>query len=191
MELPVDQKIVCEIDKSIIDNILKNIKEEDWFVDDYRNRASCMQDTNSILIFHSVRCGDSPNALLTVEKRPLFARFYPLILPVLDKLKNYCDYNYHASFITRLNPRGTINKHADRGYFLEKCHRIHVPLKTNKGVTYWIDGKQYYWEVGNVYEFNNLLEHEVINNSDQERIHLILNLYNLSEDELSILNKPD
>jgi len=190
MELSVDQKLVCEIDREIIDSILKNITEEDWFIDDYRNSAGSMQDTNSIPIFHSVRCGDSHNALLTVEKRPLFEKFYPLILPILNKLKSYYVYNYHASFISRLNPHSTITKHADSGYFLEKCNRIHVPLKTNKNVTYWIDDKPYYWQVGNIYEFNNLLEHEVINSSDSERIHLVLNLYNLSKDELSILNKP-
>ena len=191
MELSVDQKIVCKIEQTIIDNILKNITKEDWFIDNYRNNAGGMHDTNSIPIFHSVRCGDDPNALMTVEKRPLFDKFYPLILPILNILKKYYNYNYHASFLARLNPRGTITKHSDSGAFLERCHRVHVPLKTNKDVTYWIDGKPYYWEVGNVYEFNNLLEHKVINNSDQERIHLILNLYNLSEDELSILNKPD
>jgi hypothetical protein len=191
MKLPVDQKIVCGIDNILIDNILKNITEEDWYIDDYRNSAGNMSDTNSIPIFHSARCGISTNALFTVEKRPLFEKFYPLILPILNKLKNYYDYNYHASFLTRLNPNGTINRHFDCGYFLEVCHRIHVPIKTNENVTYWINGNPYYWEVGNVYEFNNLLPHQVINNSDQERIHLILNLYNLSEDELLLLNKPD
>ena len=191
MKLLEDQKIVCKIDGEIIDNILKNIKEEEWFIDDYRNLAGNMQDTNSIPIFHSVRCGTSPNALLTVERRVLFEKFYPLITPILNELKKYYEYNYHASFISRVNPHGIIGQHADRGSFLERCHRIHVPLKTNENVIYWIDGKSYYWEVGNVYEFNNLLQHAVINNSDQERIHLVLNLYNLPEDELSLLNKPE
>ena len=189
MKLPVDQKKVCEIDKIIIDNILKNIVEEDWFIDNYRNNAGNMHDTNSIPIFHSIACGQDPDALLTVKKRLLFEKFYPLILPILDKLKNYYDYNYHTSFLARLNPYGTIAEHVDSGDFLTKCHRIHVPIKTNKNVTYWINNKPYYWKVGNVYEFDNLNQHRVNNNSNQERIHLILNLYNLSEDELSTLNK--
>ena len=191
MELPVEQKLVCSIDNEIIDNILEIIEEEDWTIDDYRNGAVNMSQTNSIPIFHSVKCGSDPNALLTVEKRVLFEKFYHLTTPILNELKKYYDYNYHASFISRLNPHGIIGEHADRGSFLERCHRIHVPLKTNKNVTYWINGYPYYWEVGNVYEFNNLLVHRVVNNSDFERIHLILNLYNLSEEELVGINKPD
>jgi hypothetical protein len=189
MKLDVDQKIVCSIEDHLIENILNAIDENDWHLDDYRNFADNMQDVNSIPIFHSSQCGISPDALLTVKKRKLFDKFYPLILPILDELKKYYDYNFHTSFMARLNPKGNIGIHEDCGDFLMRAHRIHVPLKTNENVIYYIDGKNYYWKRGFIYEFDNSLNHGVMNNSDQERIHLVLNLYKLSEDELKILNK--
>jgi hypothetical protein len=189
MKLDIDQKIICSIEASLLEKIVANIDDNDWYVDDYRNSACNMQDVNSIPIFHSAKCAISSNALFTVEKRKLFDKFYPLILPILDKLKNYYDYNFHASFMAKLNPRKCIGLHKDCGDFLMRAHRIHVPLKTNENVMYCIDGKKYHWKSGFIYEFDNSLMHGVINNSDLERIHLILNLYKLTEDELKLVNK--
>jgi len=186
MKLPVDQKLICKIDKKIINDILKNIEESDWHIDDYRNKI--FPDVNSIPIFHTTTCGDTP-PLSTIGKKPLFEKFYPLIFPILDELKNHYNYNYHASVIAKLRPHGTIHPHEDRGDFLTRCHRVHVPLQTNEKVVYWIAGEHYYWEVGNIYEFDNTLVHGVFNGGNQERIHLILNLYNLPEEELATLNK--
>lgn len=187
MKLPVDQKLICQIDKKIISNILEKIDESDWHIDDYRNKI--FPDVNSIPIFHTTTCGDICNKMSSIEKKPLFEKFYPLILPILDELKNHYDYNYHASVMAKLSPHGSIHPHCDRGDFLERCHRVHVPLQTNEKVVYWIAGENYYWEVGNIYEFDNTLVHGVFNGSDKERIHLILNLYNLPEEELATLNK--
>jgi hypothetical protein len=188
MRLPIDQKIVCQIEEGIIINILKNIDENDYpAVGDYRNKI--FGDVKSIPIFHSTTCGNVDNKISSIEKKSGFKKFHPLIVPILDELKKYYDYNYHASVIANLKPGGRIYPHCDCGEFLERCHRVHVPLKTNKGVVYWIAGENYYWEMGNIYEFDNTLIHGVFNGSDQERIHLILNLYNLSEEEMTTLNK--
>lgn len=189
MKLSVDQKIVCEIDSKLIDNIFNNIIENDWNIDDYRNKAENMLDVNSIPIFHSKLCGISQNALLTVEKKPLFDKYYPLIKPILDILKKYYNFNYHTSFLAKLKSNGKIGIHSDSGKFLIDCHRIHVPIKTNEKVVYWINNKEYYWEKGFIYEFDNTLPHGVFNNSDEERIHLIINLYNLNSKDLEKTNK--
>lgn len=187
MKLDVDQKIICKIADNLIQNILDAIDKDDWFVEDYRNSASGMNGVNSIPIFHSKDCADRSDALLTVKKGKLFGKYYPLVKPILNELKKYYYFNYHASFLARLNPRQTITSHVDIGDFLLKCNRIHVPLKTNPKVIYLINGEKYYWKRGFIYEFDNTLWHGVYNKSDEDRIHLILNLYNLSEKELKNL----
>jgi hypothetical protein len=188
MKLDVDQRSISFIEESLLDNILNNIEEDDWYIDDYRCEDPAMTAVNSIPIFHSASCTTCSDALLTVEKRKLFNKFYPLIEPILNELKVYYDYNFHASFLARLNPRRRIELHVDSGDFLMRGHRVHVPIKTNEDVKYVICNNEYYWEKGKIYEFDNSLVHGVINNSDEDRIHLVLNLYKLPEDELSRLN---
>lgn len=192
MKLKIDQRKICNISNKIIDKILFEIEESDWYLDDYRNNAPNMNDVNTIPIFHTRYCVNSNvniNPILTIEKKLLFEKYYPLISPILSKLKKYYDYNHHASFLARLNPHGVIGIHVDHGPFLETCHRIHVPIKTNEKVIYWINKKEYYWKKGNIYEFDNTLPHGVFNHSDKERIHLVINLYNLNQDELKKTNK--
>ena len=188
MKLDIDYKEICDIDLSIVDNILNNITEEDWFIDDYRKHAVSMNDVNSIPIFHSERCGIDPRALWSVEKRPLFEKYYPLISPILEIFKQHYDYNFHASFLSRVKPQGKIDIHRDVGEFLERCHRIHVPIQTNEDVFYYIDGKEYNWIRGKSYEFDNTLQHGVFNRSSEYRIHLVVNLYKLGDDELKFMN---
>ena len=189
MYLDVNLKEVCDIDLDVIDNILNNIEENDWYVDDYRKHANNMSETASIPIFHSEECGTNPKSLWTIERRPLFNKYYPLIEPILNQLKTYYDYNYHASFISKVNPYGTIGIHQDFGEFLERCHRIHIPLKTNENVFYYIDGEEYVWMKGKCYEFNNMLPHGVFNRSNEDRIHLVLNLYKLKDFELNFVKE--
>ena len=188
MKLEVDQKKVCSIEKYYLDNILNQIKEDDWLIDDYRNKVDNMEHVNSIPIHHSPKCGYDPNSIYSVEKRVLYKKYYPLIKPILEQLKKYYTYNFHASFIAKLKSFSEIGIHRDMGDFVMKGHRVYVPLQTNKNVKYWIEGKEYNWERGYAYEFDNSLAHGVLNESDQPRIHLVLNLYNLSEDELKKTN---
>ena len=54
----------------------------------------------------------------------------------------------------------------------------------NPDVKYVIDDIEYYWEKGNIYEFDNMRLHGVINRSNQHRVHLVINLYNLTDEEL-------
>lgn len=184
MKLEVEYKEICDIDLDVVDGILNNINEDDWYVDDYRRDAYNMQDTESIPIFHSDKCGKNPKAIWSIKKRPLFDKYYPLIEPILEKFKDYYDYNHHASFLSRVKPYGSIGVHSDVGEFLERCHRIHVPIQTNENVFYWINGRQYNWLRGKSYEFDNTLQHAVFNKSNQYRIHLVINLYKLEDYEL-------
>lgn len=190
MLLDVDYKCVGEISKQLITNLLNSINENDWFEDDYRKSVSNMQDCNSIPIRHALVCvfGYGLESIKQIEKRKLFDKFFPHIEPILNELKKYYEFRQYACFISRLNPGGVIGMHPDTGAFLELCHRVHVPLKSNSKVRYVIENNSYYWEPGKIYEFDNTREHGVINESEEERIHLVLNLYNLSDEEIETGN---
>lgn len=178
MKLEVPYIEVCDIDESIIDAINNAITEEDWFVFDYRQQMGNMQECNSIVIRHSTEYD-----VATMREMPLFDKYYPLIEPILNKFKDIYTFNEYSAFLSRLAPQGIIGEHRDgsgsKHFSLDKCHRIHAPIKTNSDVFYSIDGVDYNWVKGKIYEFDNMRIHGVKNQGDEERIHLVINLYNL------------
>jgi hypothetical protein len=186
MLLDVDYKCVGKIPKELITNLLNSINESDWFDDDYRQNMSGMQDCNSIPIRHTLVSifGYGLESIRQIEKRKLFYKFFPHIEPILNELKKYYEFRQYTCFLSRLKPSGVIEMHPDSGHFLELCHRVHVPLKSNSKIRYIIENNSYYWEPGKIYEFDNTREHGVINESEEYRIHLVFNLYNLSDEEL-------
>lgn len=52
-------------------------------------------------------------------------------------------------------------------------HRIHVPITTNSGVQFTIEGKPYPFEVGKAYEINNQKKHSVMYLGKEDRISFI------------------
>ena len=71
---------------------------------------------------------------------------------------------------------GIIPEHVDEGKMLTTHHRIHIPLVSDPAVKFTLDHKDYYLEPGHGYEINNQLLHEVKNESNIARIHMIIDL---------------
>ncbi len=68
---------------------------------------------------------------------------------------------------------GSITPHIDTLPSFAYGHRIHIPVTTNKLVRFMIDGQPYRFEIGNVYEINNLKTHSVMNAGKEDRISFI------------------
>lgn len=190
MQLSVPFKQITIIPKEYIDAIESSLIEEDWFTSDYRQAAGNMSGTNTIPVLHTPLCAvsvDGYQAISDIKEEKLYSKYSPLINPIIEILKEHYTFNKYACFLARLAPNSNIGMHKDRGLFLELCNRIHVPIVTNPKVKYVIDSQNYYWEKGKVYEFDNTRIHGVRNESNDYRIHLVINLYNLSEKELEAL----
>ena len=76
--------------------------------------------------------------------------------------------------INRIKPGGVIFPHDDTPEHCRYYSRHHVVLQSEPGVLFRCGDERTYWETGSVFWFNNALEHEVINNSAVDRIHMIL-----------------
>lgn len=189
MKLDTDYFKITEVPDSLVTNILSIIEEKDWYENDFRKTIGpALQTCNSIPIVHNTNCANKAmdnSAIRDLKKFPAYDKFYPVLKPVLDILRNYYDFRQYAAFIARLAPKSKIEMHYENWNFLSKCHRIHLPLVTNPLVQYIIEDNSYYWKRGNLYEFDNMRKHGVINNSDEYRIHLVINLYNLTDSELN------
>lgn len=190
MKLDIPYKQVTTVPEELLVALESSFTEEDWFTSDYRQAAGNMESTNSIPILHTPLCvkgGQGYKAIAGIREEKLYGKYAPLVEPIINLLKEHYTFNKHACFLARLAPYSNIGGHRDKGLFLELCNRIHVPIVTNPNVKYVIDSQQYYWERGKVYEFDNTRIHGVKNLSSKHRIHLVINLYNLSEEELAAL----
>ena len=77
------------------------------------------------------------------------------------------------AMVAKLPPGCRIDPHRDRHPSFGCGHRIHVPITTNTGVRFSVDGRPYSLQVGQVYEINNIKVHSVINRGSTDRIHFI------------------
>ncbi|TNE66933.1 MAG: hypothetical protein EP335_02675 [Alphaproteobacteria bacterium] len=99
-----------------------------------------------------------------------------VVNPVIDRVlsKHYPPGGHVIrSMVANLVAGGEIEEHYDAGPSFAIGHRIHVPLQTNPGVRFTIDGQLHTLKVGEAYEINNLRYHAVLNDSDEDRYHLI------------------
>ena len=71
-------------------------------------------------------------------------------------------------------PKGKINEHYDTGLNFSLSHRLHLPIITNDDAFLYIDNKRFNLKVNQLVEVNNKQMHFVENNSDYDRIHLII-----------------
>lgn len=185
MKLDVPYFEICDVPIEIVNNIFNIIEEKDWHANDYRSAGGPvfnMEQSNSIPIHHTPLClvyDTDGTAIRSIAKQPAYEKFYPVIKPVLDILSQHYIYNQYACFLSRLPPGGIIGLHTDDGSFLTECHRIHLPIQTNEKALYLLDTYTYNWKQGTLYEFDNTRIHGVINKGNADRIHLVINLYNI------------
>lgn len=116
--------------------------------------------------------------------QPAFARFQPLLEPVMDIIRDFYAQNpppgasgpgyFQRIILVRLPAGGAIASHRDNGASLSRAHRIHFPIVTAPGVQFGIAGVIRHLAAGEIWEINNRKPHAVRNQSSQARIHAIL-----------------
>ena len=78
--------------------------------------------------------------------------------------------------INRVRPGGRIYPHADTPNHAAYYSRFHVVLQSSPGCDFRCGDEHMSFNSGDVFWFNNALEHEVINNSAIDRIHMIIDI---------------
>jgi hypothetical protein len=119
-------------------------------------------------------------------ERPLWGEWQPLLQPVLAAATAPYRYKRGAFprvMLARMAPGGVIHPHRDQNLAAKWPHKIHVPLLTNEGVTFTVDGEDYHFAEGEAVEVNNMGLHAVENRGSADRIHLIFEYYDLDQPE--------
>jgi len=78
--------------------------------------------------------------------------------------------------LNKLRPGGRIFAHEDSPEHASYYERFHIVLHSSPGVLFRAGEESVHMGTGEVWWFNNAINHEVINNSASERIHLIVDI---------------
>jgi hypothetical protein len=122
-----------------------------------------------------------------VFKMPWYEQWKDVLEPIFARTGHSPDRVIRCLFAL-LPPDVTIPVHHDTGFWVENCHRVHVPIITNELVDFNIgltadSMKKILLEEGDIIEFNNRCKHMVYNGWHQDRVHLI---YDYIDDDCKI-----
>jgi hypothetical protein len=109
---------------------------------------------------------DTPSYLALPEARPL----------VMGLMSYVGGTRLGRVIINRIAPGGVIFPHSDSPSHAEYYERHHIVLQSSPGVDFRCEDEHVYMATGETWWFNNALDHEVINNSATDRIHLIVDI---------------
>lgn len=169
-------KFLKNIDITEILNNLNTFTEDDWLRDNFRSlKYKVHSNTNSLDILwdHDSLVNN------TVGKK----NEYNYNKIDFDNIKNkllsiykqkYGDGKIIRAVVARLKPHSIIPEHSDGGKSLLICKRTHLPLQTNENIIFSVGGEKKFLELGELWEIDNSKPHSVENNSNEYRIHLIV-----------------
>lgn len=78
--------------------------------------------------------------------------------------------------INKLRPGGRIYPHADTPAHAEYWDRFHIVLQSLPGNNFRCGDETIHMRTGEVWWFQNAIEHEVVNNSADDRIHMVIDI---------------
>lgn len=81
---------------------------------------------------------------------------------------------FGRSRLMKLEPGAEVSPHVDGDYHWYTHVRIHVPVITNPGVIFYCGNDQMHMKAGDTWIFDTWQLHRVVNNSDQTRVHLVM-----------------
>jgi quercetin dioxygenase-like cupin family protein len=119
-------------------------------------------------------------SLNKIAKGKIHSNFYKFeIDTILNKLKpiykkKYGDGEFLKVLLVKLKKNSKISAHVDNGNSLEICKRTHIGVITNPSVIFTVGGEVKHMKEGDIWEINNQKEHSVNNDSNMDRIHLII-----------------
>ncbi|MGK0410119.1 MAG: hypothetical protein ACJASB_002280 [Shewanella psychromarinicola] len=85
------------------------------------------------------------------------------------------------SRLMRLAPGAQVPLHSDINYHWYKRVRVHIPITTTEQVQFFCHNKQVHMGAGECWIFDSWKHHKVENNSDQYRVHLVIDLAGSSQ----------
>jgi hypothetical protein len=109
------------------------------------------------------------------EPSPMCERL-PLASEYVDQLVGSMDGTMGRAVMTNLKPNGTIYPHTDDGLYWLLRDRYHLVLKSAAGSLFKAGGEEVRMQEGELWWFDPTVPHEAFNDSDEDRIHIIVDV---------------
>lgn len=173
MNIKENFKVLGNIDVNPILNEFKKVTQEDWDKYTWRQDANPMHSASkSLAIIY-----DQDFRHFNTTKHELYERlnFETIIKPMLDILeKEYGPGYIVRAVLVKLPAGNSIKSHVDTGGSYSLSHRIHIPLicESDK-VEYIVDQEHRFFEIGQMFELNNMRTHAVNNSGSIDRTNLL------------------
>jgi len=99
-----------------------------------------------------------------------------LVYEEIRKLEEHYNATAKIAILLRLEPGGYNKLHRDISLIFQKCHRCHLPLRTDPSVKLESDGELIHLKKGVWVEIDNTTMHRAMNDSSDYRVHLVVDL---------------
>jgi hypothetical protein len=164
---------INEFDISNIKLHVESLSDE-WLEDTSRQLLFKDQHgkTNSIFVSNFPLTWNGIGYPFSVNKTEL----YNLIKPIISDLETRLGGKVGRVLFTKLLAKSSIPQHQDNGYYLNSVHRCHIPIITNEKIMFTVGDQTINMKHGICIEINNDITHGVINDSDRDRVHLIIDI---------------
>lgn len=151
---------------------IKKISETEWKEFDWRQKTFAVhKKTQTIPLIFDMDFR---------ENNLTYWKYYNITETFLKQFKDKFEKNISKGYVVRallvkLKANSNILPHTDNIKTLDKNNRFHIPIITNKKVLFTVGDEIKNLKEGEVWEINNgQKQHSVINNSNEDRIHLII-----------------
>ena len=110
--------------------------------------------------------GLTPGPLLNAYLAPIVSHFYGEAM--------FKPFELGRIILTNLHAGGVIDAHTDEGAYAEHFQRFHLALQSDDGNEFFVGGESFQARPGELWWFDHRKDHEVINDSARDRLHLIV-----------------
>jgi hypothetical protein len=169
-------KELCDIDVNLAKDLLNSINKEHWKINTSRQKVYDVHRFTETIRLRHVKDLDFNNfRFINYE---MFDYYKPIIEKYLNVISKNFEVKEYTALLVNLKPKGIIDTHTDGGSrYFQLGHRLHIPIKTNENVFFTVGNTRENMKVGKIYEIDNLAEHSVENYSTENRIHLIMDIF--------------
>ncbi len=174
MNIDVPLKELGPVDSAALSASILAQDADAWKEDQSRQETFEEHHSTESIVMLFVDVGRWPE--IVVKQEPGWVRLADAALPLMNDIISRC-YPPGGTVIramaAKLPAGGKITPHFDQHPSFWLGHRIHIPITTNPGVRFMIDGQPYQFKLGNAYEINNQKTHSVMNKGEEDRINFI------------------
>lgn len=159
-----------DIDVSHLAEQVSKFHKSDWHQWSFRqNRLNVQQSTRTIPYIW----GWKPHNRHRDE--------WPVIEQIMHRLEDHLGGKAFNCILAMLPAKSNITPHTDIND-LRYIHRCHWPIITNPDCFFLVEGERVLSEPGVGIEINNQRTHGVMNASNQDRVHLIIDIWPEGDD---------